>query len=501
MNADGGMPGRFDPVFLFQADLAHPGWPLLVERSHRPSEQVIVHGWEQSDPNTLEAHDSGLTFSVQNIGQQGRSGYIAFDQASPEPLIAGVYDPNNLSQILDTRAICRMTAFPSGERPRIVEQVAIGGSVSEGDLPVPSAVVDEIVFGTTEFGRAIPTGGPEAGQGGAMRLSGEFGEGGVYFKVASQYQETSEGFLTAIGQVLRIPYGSIGTPHRFLSDLPEDGGLLRIGDEILAYESYDDDSAEVTIAPNGRGLLGTTPQPHASGEPIQFLSHFTVSVLSGGIGAGDQTIPLGSTQEFPHEGTLLIGEELIHYTRHRGGSLEMPSASTEPGLQDGRGSGLFRGRYGTVPQSHGGGEPVILFPFRYWDRWAHQADAPELAYFAFEVAQPGAWHDSLFWMHEDPQTGGPQLRALVRTDQDTPWDAAPGETPGLELYTEGLSAGEPVGLGAASDLVEVRMFVEYAGGSFDPVSGLAHGWKASPRLGQFGVFYRAPSMSLRSVSR
>ena len=48
-------------------------------------------------------------------------------------------------------------------------------------------------------------------------------------------------------------------------------------------------------------------------------------------------------------------------------------------MQDGRGSGLFRGRYGTLPQTHGGGAPVILFPFRYWDRWAHQADAPELA--------------------------------------------------------------------------------------------------------------------------
>jgi len=501
MNADGGMPGRYDPVFLFQADLAHPGWPLLVHRSHRPSEQVIVHGWEQSDPNTLEAYDSGLTFSVLSVGQQGRSGYVAFDRASPEPLIAGVYDPTNLSQVLDTRAICRMTAFPSGERPREVDQVAIGGSVRQGDSPVPGAIVDEIVFGTTEFGRALPVGGPEAGQGGAMRLAGEFSEGTGYFHVASQYQQTEDGFSTAVGQALRIPYGSIGTPHMFLSDLPEDGGLLRIGDEILAYESYDENSAMVTISPDGRGLLGTTPQPHAMGEPIQFLSHFTVSTLSGGIGAGDSTIPIGSAQEFPHEGTLLIGEELLHYTRQRGGSLEMPSASTEPGMQDGRGSGLFRGRYGTLPQTHGGGVPVILFPFRYWDRWAHQADAPELAYFAFEVAQPGAWYDTLFWKHENVQTAGPMLRALVRTEQDTPWDGAPGEASGLELYTDGFVGGEPVGLAAASDLLEVRFFIEYSAGSYDAVTAMSHGWKASPRLSEFGVEYRAPSMTLRSVQR
>jgi hypothetical protein len=368
-----------------------------------------------------------------------------------------------------------------------VEQVAIGGSVTPGDSPVPAAIVDEIVFGATEFGMALPVGGPEAGQGGALWLVSEFGEGDNYFYVAPQS--------------LRIPLGAIGVPYDFLSDLPPDGGLLRIGDEILAYESLNEAEGEITIAPDGRGLLGTTPQPHTTGETVQYLSHFTMSLLSGGLGAGDPTISIASVQEFPHEGTLLIGEELIHYTRRRGGSLEMPSASTEPGMQDGRGPGLFRGRYGTVPQSHIGGAPVILFPFRYWDRWAHQADAPELAYFAFEVAQPGAWHDSLFWMHEDPQSGGPMLRALVRTDQDVPWDGAPGETAGLELFTEGLFGGEPVELGAATDLMEVRFFVEYAGGSFDAVAGMAHGWKASPRLSQFGVLYRAPSMTLRSVSR
>jgi hypothetical protein len=287
----------------------------------------------------------------------------------------------------------------------------------------------------------------------------------------------------------------------FLNDLPEDGGLLRIGDEILAYESRDASAGEITIAPNGRGMLGTTPQPHAHGEPIQFLSHFTVSTLSGGLGGGDPTIPLGSTREFPHEGTVLIGEELIHYTRQRSSSLEMPSGSTVPGMQDGRGPGLFRGRYGTLAQAHGAGEPVILFPFRYWDRWAPQADAPELSYYGFEVAQPGAWHESLYWQHEDAQTGGPVLHALIRTDPDVPWDAPPSQTAGLDLYTKGIEGGDTIATGAATDLLEARFFVEYASGSFDAVTGMAHGWKAAPRLSEFGVFYRAPSMTLRSVNR
>ncbi len=491
-----GNPGRFDPVFLFQGDIAHPGWPVMVHRYHRPSTNVVVHGWEQSDPNTLEAMDSGLTFTTRNVGQRGGVSYVAFDRASPEPLVMTVPETEGIN-IFDTRTLCRMTAFPSGERAREVSQVSIGGSVREGDLPVPSAVVDEVIFGSTEFGRGLPYATPESGQGGALLLATELNESGVYLRVSSHYDENG----TAQGQNLRIPYGSFGTPHSFLSDLPADGGLLRICDEILAYESYDSSAAEVTIAPNGRGMLGTTPQPHTQGESIQFLSHFTVSTLTGGLGGGDPTIPLASTQEFPNEGTVLIGEELIHYTRQRSSSLEMPSGSTVPGAQDGRGPGLFRGRYGTLAQAHGAGELVILFPFRYWDRWAPQADAPELSYYGFEVAQPGAWHESLYWQHEDVQTGGPALHALVRTDPGVPWDAAPNETPGLDLYTKGLEGGDTIATGAATDLFEARFFIEYASGSFDAVTGMAHGWKASPRLSEFGVFYRAPSMTLRSVNR
>ena len=486
-NADGGMPGRFDPAFLFAADYAHPGWPVLVHRAHRPGAEVLVHGWEQSDPNTVEAFDSGLTFTVPNVGNRQGTSYVAFDRASPEPLVAGVANPDQQTQYIETRGMCRMTAFPSGERPRVVDQVSIGGTIRQGELPVPSAEVDEVVFGSTQFGQAIPFGGPEAGQGGAMRLAAELSEAGDYLYVAPKS--------------LRIPLGTFGTIHNFLSDVPSDGGLMRIGDEILAYDELDEEEGEVIIAPGGRGLLGTTPQPHATGEPVQFLSHFTMSLLSGGVGAGDAAIPLESTQEFPQEGTVLIGEELIHFTRQRGGTLEMPSASTEPGMQDGRGLGLFRGRYGSTPQSHGGGAPVILFPFRYWDRWEEQADAPELSYFSFEVAQPGAWYDSLFWADENAQVGGPVLKALIRTDANVPWDSVPGETSGLELFTKGTEGGEPVILGEASELFEARFFIEYAAGSFDGITGMSHGWKASPRLSQFGVFYRAPSMTLRSVHR
>src|SRR5690606_34306918 len=132
----------------------------------------------------------------------------------------------------------------------------------------------------------------------------------------------------ASGQV-RIPLMDVGTGLTLvLSQLPSDAGLLYVGNEILAYDSFDAASGEFTLAPNGRGLLGTDPQPHGIGEPVTFLSHFTVTTLSSGVSGEDGTLPLESTDGFPTEGTLLIGDELIHYTRLRNGGVEMPRRSS-----------------------------------------------------------------------------------------------------------------------------------------------------------------------------
>jgi hypothetical protein len=141
----------------------------------------------------------------------------------------------------------------------------------------------------------------------------------------------------------------MGSDHPYLADLPQDGGLLRLGDEILAYKLLAGETGDITLAANGRGLLGTRPAQHQVGEPVMFLEHTTMTVLTGPVGAMDAKLGVVSTEEFPPEGTVLIGTELIHYTRLRQNSLEMPRSSSVPGKMDGNGDALFRGRFGTLP--------------------------------------------------------------------------------------------------------------------------------------------------------
>ena len=122
---------------------------------------------------------------------------------------------------------------------------------------------------------------------------------------------------------------------------------------------------------------------------------------------------------------------MLFRSRLEGGALVMPRTSTEPGQQDQNGNGLFRGRYGTAPASHAAGAPVILFPFRYWDRWTPRADAPELAYLGLERSRPGGYWDTFAFESEPPPAGGARIGVLVRSDPSTPWDAEPSDAPGL----------------------------------------------------------------------
>ncbi|MBK7875689.1 MAG: hypothetical protein IPJ77_08050 [Planctomycetes bacterium] len=166
---------------------------------------------------------------------------------------------------------------------------------------------------------------------------------------------------------------------------------------------------------------------------------------------------------------------------------------------DAQAEGLFRGRFGTTPAAHSAGEAVILFPFRYWDRWAQRADASELAYFGLSLAQPSAFWTGCFFEKEDADAA--QIGVLQRTDPDAPWDADPERDARIALFWSGDEKGKPHGIGKQSDRVDWRIFVQYAKGAFDLKTGMPHGWRQTPRLKLFGVTSYAPSLTLRSVER
>ncbi len=479
VNDDGleqGWPGRFDHVMLMDFQPNTIGWPGVVQHAHRPFEYT-AHGWNSQPGLVVTA--STPTVASQDPFLLGRI-YVAMRDPASAPIAAG----GNAQDPYEQRTVGRVTLFPSGERPRECTGLTIGGDFRAGRGDVPAAVVDEIVFGTTDFGE---TDGYVSTHGAQLVLQTALGPG------ASSIDLVDEAVRGA-----RMWFSNVA---RFLDRAAQDAGLLRIGQEILCYDSVDTDTFIFTVPAGGRGLLGTEDSNHAQGECVTFLNSIRVAVLAGGVGANDANLPLTDAEGFPPRGTVLIDDELVHYTRVRGASLEMPSASETAGAQDRRGGGIFRGRFGTTAAGHSAGTPVILMPFRYWDRWAERADAPELHFFGFSLAQPNAFWRAAFWDFEPPLAAGPRLGVLQRTDPSVPWDEDPERVQELEVYWDGVNDGDGNSIGVQSDRIDWRVFVRHDTGSYDPAQGLAHGWKTTPRLRFLGVEYLGPGMILRRVER
>lgn len=487
-----GIPGRMDDAFLVEEDQSALGWPVRVHRAHQPW-VYTYYPWTSSSPNTAIALNDPTTIiadpnpvQLGEIAEIIQSGiFVGLDDASPVPVPASSNDPNQIPW--EARRMARLTKHPSGEMPRVADRCMLGSNVRGAQIP--SVLVDEVTFGDARFGGG--TGIGEALLGASMVVVTELSDSGTQLDVQPN--------------AVRCARGEFFSQREFLNDLPPAGGLLRIGEEIVAYEAYLADVGQITLSAGGRGLLGTLPQPHYPGEPVTWLEGQRVAVLGQGVSASEHSLPVSSLDGFPYEGTVLVDDELIHYTRLFNASLEMPRASNEPGKKDRRGSGLFRGRYGTQPAAHDGGTPVIQFPFRYWDRYAQRADGPELSYFGFSLDQPNAFWRGMFWDTDDPPSGGSQivvLQRLLRDGEETvPWDADPVDTPELEMFEVGLPEGGVNPIGVQADRAEWRVFVRFAQGAFDPVTGLNHAWKESPRLRLFGVEYLGPNLVVRRVDQ
>jgi hypothetical protein len=462
---------------------------VRVHHVHRPSALNKFTWWDQPGGQNDAAVASPPTDPPDDSNGQEPGLlpyiYVALQKASPEPMTPGSASTNPQQSLSDAREITRLVCYPSGELPRQVAQAAIGGAYDARAGAVPSALVDEVIFGDARTYQ-VAVGSEKPCVGASMILDGlPLGEDDLVLHV--------------LPKATRIAVGDYYVDYKFLGELPEDAGLLRIGDEIVCYDHRDPETGEIQLTTGGRGLLGTRAQPHEATEPVLFLEHATVSFLSSGIGATDGMIPLASTEEFPEQGTLLIGQELVHYTRLEGSGCGMPRASSVPGKMDALGEGLFRGRFGTTPAAHSAGEAVILFPIRYWDRWAQKADASELAYFGLGYGQPAGFWSSCFFQKED--TDAAQIGVLQRTDPDAPWDADPEQDKRLALFWSGDEAGKALLIGKQSDRIDWRVFVKYAPNAFDAKTGMAHGWRQSPRLKFFAASYYAPSLTLRSVER
>jgi len=500
---DAGRPGVDDAVFFVEDDPQLLGNPARVQHAYIPYRYRTYH-WKQTNSTTLVPIADSVTGEKQFADTlpamvnpngllidnpvDGLCVYVALREGLPAPY---PYDPGaagvgSSTTLPDIRQRYRMTKHPSGERPRIVTGLQIGGALVQSPAGVvPSAVADEICFGGASFAANDASVAPASAQGAPMWLTAELAQAASSFTVDPK--------------LIRLPADIHGSNYEYLNEWPSDAGLLQIGDEILCYSTRTPSTGAIEVAVAGRGLLGTRPQPHHAHESVQLLEDWPVSVLVGDLDAMGAELPLASADDFPSEGLVLVDDELIHYTHLEGTTLFMPRASSLPGKMDRKGGPLFRGRFGTPAAGHSSGTPVILFPFRYWDRWAERADAPELAHFDFALDQPSAWLESCFFFKTDVE--GAQIGVLERNDPEAFWDGDPEHDPRLALYWKGDQEGAPHPIGKQSDSVRWRVFVKYGPDAFDPRTSLRHGWRQTPRLDRLGAFYYAPDAVLRSVER
>lgn len=487
-----GAPATGDAAWLMDEDDQSPGWPVVVQRAVTPDEIYAVRNWAVSG---LVATAGGVTSERFDPEFQGplvdQQTLFALRERAPVLLVPTQAFAQQPNSAYDMRRVVRLAKFPTGELPRRADRLALGGSYS-GGAGEPDGTLDELELGATEFGHVLA--GAEIARGGSLVLLNEV--------------DASAKRLQLDPQGVRTPQGLLGIGLPVLSELPPGGGLLRIGEEVLAYRSRDPQGGRIELCSDGRGLLGSEATAHARGEPVHFLSFLPATFLARAVGPADAALDLGSLTHLPAEGTLLLGEELVHHTRRSAaagaGAVSMPRASSVPGARDEEGGGLFRGRFGTFAASHAADSAVIVFPFRYWDRWADRADAPELAYFGLEASQEDAFWRAAFLEEREVPHPGVHLEVLARADERVPWDAEPnarGARGGPWLFDGQGEEGEPLALGVQSDLLQLRVFARYQPGAFEPLDGLAHGWKCAPDLVRAGLVYVAPRTVLARVER
>jgi hypothetical protein len=277
---------------------------------------------------------------------------------------------------------------------------------------------------------------------------------------------------------------------------PLTGGLVAIDGEILAYQSHA--AGVFTVATNGRGLLNTQARDHDRGARVRFLTHRPAAILNASVSVRDAELPVQSMGALPSRyGTVLLGQELLHYTWARvvgdRAQLEMPRWYPPDGDRaSSQSRGLFRGRYGTAAQGGSSGEAVIGFPFRYWDRHVERCDDPELGYFQLTTNEAPVLFRTLQWREEttDPRV---EVSCYVRADGKQGWQQEPAPGTGLWRFRGGTAESVGHRLDYHGTRLEVRFVTAYKAGAVDLASFRAHGWKTTARIEDVRLEYEGQS--------
>jgi hypothetical protein len=379
----------------------------------------------------------------------------------------------------DARLVTRMVCSPSGELPTGPPAAFHLGEDWSGRRSDGSAIIDELRF----YRPQVP--GPMLPNNGRYLLVEEL-----------KFDEDRE---------LRLGVEDVQFPHvrrhdpvlgadalEVLSQWPQAGGLMLLGEEILGYAGLDPvDTGHVFIT--ARGMYGTARAYHQAGETCQPLLFWPVAPLAASLDEAAARLPLADASAFPPEGLLLLGEELIAYDGKDGNDLLMP-------VRHGRGrlleEGLLRGRFGTQADRHDAGALVRWMPARYRDLALLGEDAPESEALPLVVRAPGAAFTELAVTARlpDPLVG---LDLRVVPDGLVSPHADPATDPRVLSFTDGGAAGE-VRLGGPlfrqADRMDLWFFARWRPGAFDPRNFTAGGWKLAPEVENVVIGHVQPTV-------
>lgn len=456
--AMGGRAGRNDRVALVGGTQA--------SGSNRPPVEWHTVNWvfrRQSFDNPPSSPGGATSVNEEKLGAYPCQ-FVAFQKAVGQLFVG----PARRNFEEDVRLVDRLIKFPSGELPAAAPENGLFGSTAQKDVPDFGGVLDELVV-TQRL--ATP-----------LLLDEPFGETAGEFVVRKDLLVTPQGWITPSGA-------------DYTANFNTEGGLVSIDGEILAYETLSSASTQTArfkIAQNGRGLLDPERQAYAhdEGAMVYFLEHVPAAILSSGISENSAELVVRDMGNLPrHGGTLLVGgNELLHYAWSTGRQLlEMP-VWFDPAEENTEGRGLFRGRFGTTPVSAQAGEPVIWFPFRYWDRYHERADDPELAYFQVTWSLAPVYLKSLYWQEEEADALV-DVQCLFRVDGLGSFADDPEKRDGLFSFTDGAVNQQPNPLNWQGSRFEARFMTVYKPGAFDPTANLSHSWKKTPKVRAVVVDY------------
>ncbi|MHC4899591.1 MAG: hypothetical protein ACYTGW_21070, partial [Planctomycetota bacterium] len=454
----------------------------LSARAGRNDRVAFVGGTQASGSNRPPTEWHSVNWVCQRHGFDGNQGNntTAAELLGPFPFqLIGLKDA--VKQVFvggaqrddfrDTRLVDRVVKFPSGELPAAyVDHAKFGGS---DEYAAMQGLVDELVALAR---RSEP-----------LVLLADVDEEAAQFAVHQHLQV--------------FPWGTITVAQDLTRLTPNYGGLVMIDDEILAFQSHA--GGVFQVAENGRGLLGTEARAHGRGARVHFLRHLPAAILASGVSENSHQLVVNNLGNLPRvAGTVLMGRELLHYTwTVLNQMMEMPiwREPEDEDQQERVEKGLFRGRYGTIPQGAAAGEAAIWFPHRYWDRFHERADDPEMAYAQVTLNQNSVFYETIRWKEENPDEQFLDLRCYVRVDELAPFDGDPDTERMLFLFKEGETNDKANTLGRQGSVLEARFVTEYRPGAFDPEAFLMHSWKLTPTLRECVISYQGETRILKET--